>query len=189
MMCIFPTPALEASRHASTFGIIPLSIVPAPIKIAAAGGVEVRTRSMSDPAVAENARRVGEKDEFLGLQMSGHSRGGGVGIDVQPVARRIERQRGNHRHDSRIGKSLDQVGVYLRHESDIPEVERLAIIAGEQQLLAHQCLKRIRMETHRSAAELADCADDAGVNFVAQHAHDYGESRIIGERRPCTFAA
>src|SRR5215813_149617 len=49
-------------------------------------------------AIAKNARRVREQDQLFGLKLSGYRVGGGIGIDVEPSAIRINSQGGNHWH-------------------------------------------------------------------------------------------
>src|SRR5262249_15822770 len=48
-------------------------------------GVEAGEERIWVAAVAEDARRVGQEDEFLGLYMRGHRSGRGVGVHIEPL--------------------------------------------------------------------------------------------------------
>ncbi len=83
-------PASSASKHASTFGIIPPSITPEAISSRASCSVSSGMSDFGFAAIAENAGRVGEEDGLVGLERTGDGGGGGVGVDVQPLAVGVE---------------------------------------------------------------------------------------------------
>ena len=123
-------------------GIMPSSMTPSRDQVAATGrrpGCGIS--DAGSRAVAEDARRVGQEDELLGLQVSGDGGGGGVGVDVQPAARPSSTA-----SDGITGTTparaevLDQAGVDARHLADAAQVDRLAVVAGQRQPLAEEAL-------------------------------------------------
>ena len=87
-------------------------------------------------AVLENAGGIGEQDQFFGLELGGHSGGGGIGIDIEPVPFRVHRQRRNNRHHSGGTKIANQVGIHPGNTSDTAQVNGSATRVRQSQSFA-----------------------------------------------------
>ena len=91
-------PASSASKHASTFGIIPPSMTPEAISSRASALGEMRDERVGVRAVAEDAGRVGEEDRLLGLQRPATAAAAVSALTFSQLPVGVERQRRDDRH-------------------------------------------------------------------------------------------
>ena len=107
IMWVFRTPASRLVKHASTLGIIPRSITPGRVRVAASvreRGPSIRLAG-SFSSLAENSSGIGGERRAFPPESPGQPAAGRVGIDVQAAAflrlccRRVTAARARRRPD------------------------------------------------------------------------------------------
>src|SRR5579871_3786405 len=145
-----------------------------------AGGIQAADEGTLVAAVHEDAGRVGEEHQFFSAQLPGHGGGGRVGVDVEPAAVGVKRQRGDDGNDAGGTKGLNQVSVDAAHAADPAEIDRLPALPRQEQAFAEQALQRAGVQGHSPAAEPADLGHDPGVDLFEQDADDDGQGLVVG---------
>ena len=151
-------------------------------QVAAFVGGQTRDQAGGFVAVHEDAGRVGQEDELLGLKRLGDGGGGGVGIDVQELAFLVLvlGQRGRTgttpaRQRFSIGGTSTSVTSPTR-----PRSTSAPSVVGQHELAAEEALMGLVVQPRGPAAELVDVPLDVGVDLLGQHPRDDLQRRFVG---------
>ena len=175
-------PGSSASKHASTFGTMPPSMTPRRDQLAGTRPGQARDERARVGAVAEDAGRVGEEDQLVGLQRARRRR--------RPRCRRSrsasrrpssDRERRDHRDDAGSAqKSPEAVGVDARHLPDAAQVDRSPSVLRQKQSFAERGSWTARCAGRRRAAEFAKLPNDAGVDLVLSTRTTIVQRGVVG---------
>src|SRR5262249_12837421 len=88
-------------------------------ELATTVNVQTGNASPSIVTIAEDARRIGQENEFVGFQSGGDGGGSRVCVHVEPTAVLIFRQRGHYGDNFARGHVLDQFRIDSRHMTDV----------------------------------------------------------------------
>ena len=182
MMWVLRTPASRLVRQASTLGIIPLSITPSVDQVAALVGRQTRIRLVGFVPVAEDARRVGQEDELLGLERRGDGRGGGVGVDVQEPASSSSSSASEGSTGTTPARQRFSIGATSTSVTSPTRPRSIGSpsASGRVSLRPKRHWMRLVVQARGPAAELVDVPDDVGVDLLGQHPGDDLERGVVG---------
>ncbi len=166
MMWALPTPGSQARQAGLDLRDHPLVDHALGDQVAALVGRQTRDQALGFVPVAEDAGRVGQEHELLGLQRHGDGRGGGVGVHVEPAAVVVLGQRGEDGHDAGQAEVLDRLGVDLVTSPTRPRSIGSPLPSGSVSRRRRGTGWVLWCRPDGPAAELADVPDDVRVDLL-----------------------